>query len=191
MTDADKQLGALERAAKRLGICEVEVPDIPDTAGRVRAVEVKLGEMRRAWNDEAVAAANDPESPHGPETLGDQTPEPGEYGGIKHPKVTGKAYRTVTTSSTKRTYGTAAILNGIADTDELPEVTGPMQALMWAIEQGIAKLTWNWTPLQKAAKALGLPMRVVRHSIVNDGDVKGAWVGEDRTEKSTQEPIPR
>ena len=196
MTEVEKMIRALQRAVKNLEAFTIEVPDIPDAAGDVRAIEVRLQELRWEWNELAVVEAKDPESEYGPETLGPQDPEPSEFGGRVTPRVTGQRYRTVEKSGpTKRTYNTAAILQGIADAEPLEDQIsagaheGPLDALMWAIEQKIAEIKWKWTPLQKAAKALGLPMRVVKHEIADDGDTGGAWVGEEHTTKITQEPI--
>ena len=183
-------LKALETQARALGEVDLEVPDIPDFAGRVRAVEVKLQKMRRAWNEAAVIEAKDPESPHGPETLGGAT-EVSPFGKVTKPKVTGTLYRTVVNTKTDRSYNTGAIINQIADSKLVEDVDTPIEAIMWAVRMGLATLKWNWTPLQKAAKALGLPLRVVPHSIADDGDLDGPWVGEQKTETTTQEPIPQ
>ncbi len=189
MTEIEKLIRALQRATKNLEAVSLETPEVPDAAGAVRAVEVRLGDMRRAWNDAAVADASDPESEYGPDTLGSQEPEKGPYGGTIHPKVTGTKYRTVTTRSCKRTYNTAAIMVGLARADELPEVTDPVEALMWAIENKVATVKWGWRQLEKMAKGLGLPMRVVPREIADDGDIEAPWVGEDWKDKTTQEPI--
>ena len=190
MTDADKALGAIERGTKALLECDPEVIEIPDIAGRMRAVETKLGDQRRDWNEVAVIAASDPEDPAGPDTFGDQTPEPGKFGGIVKPKVTGKQYRTIVQRKTTRSYNTATILAGLADAEELPEIKSPLDAILWARSEGVLTLKWSWTKLQKAAKLLGLPMRVVQHAIEDDATLGGAWVGEAHVDKSTQEPIP-
>ncbi len=196
MTEAEKMIRALQRATKNLEALTIEVPDIPDAAGDVRAIEVRLQSLRKDWNELAVMEAEDPESEYGPETLGSQEPERGQFGGVVRPRVTGERYRTVEKSGpTKRTYNTAAILQGIANAEPLANEMsaeaheGPLDALMWAIEQKVAEIKWKWTPLQKAAKALGLPMRVVKHEIADDGDLDGPWVGEVHSTVTTQEPI--
>ncbi len=189
MTEIEKLIRALQRATKNLEQATVEVPDIPDAAGDVRAIEVRLQALRKEWNELAVVEAKDPESPHGPDTLGSQESEKGQFGGRVTPRVTGQRYRTVEKSGpTKRTYNTAAIIWGIQGSPEAPSVT-PIDALMWAVEQKIATIKWNWTPLQKAAKAMGLPMRVVKHEIADDGGLDGPWVGEVHSTITTQEPI--
>ena len=189
MTEVEKMIRALQRAVKNLEALTIEVPGIPDAAGDVRAIEVRLQALRKDWNELAVTEAKDPESEYGPETLGSQESEKGQFGGIVRPRVTGQRYRTVEKSGpTKRTYNTGAILNGIAESDET-ETSSPLEALMWAIAQKVVTLKWNWTPLQKAAKAFGLPMRVVKHEIADDGDLDGAWVGEEHSTITTQAPI--
>ena len=191
MTEIEKTIRALQRAVKSLETLTIEVPDIPDAAGDIRAVEIRLQALRKDWNELAVTEAKDPESEYGPETLGPQEAEQGQFAGVTRPRVTGARYRTVDKSGpTKRTYNTAAILKGIADRHTgFSAGDGPLDALMWCVEQKLLDLKWKWTPLQKAAKALGLPMRVVKHEIADDGDTGGAWVGEEHSTVTTQEPI--
>ncbi len=196
MTEIEKLIRALQRATKNLEQATVEVPDIPDAAGDVRAIEVRLQALRKDWNELAVVEAKDPESPHGPDTLGSQESEKGQFGGRVTPRVTGQRYRTVEKSGpTKRFYNTAPILQGISQMEHTMvgrdpnEDTTPLDALMWAIEQKIVTIKWNWTPLQKMVKAMGLPMRVVKHEIADDGDLDGPWVGEVHSTITTQEPI--
>lgn len=192
MTEVEKTIRALQRAVKNLEELKIEVPDIPDAAGDVRAMEVRLQALRKDWNELAVTEAKDPESPFGPDTLGSQEPEASQFGGRVTPRVTGQRYRTVEKPGpTKRTYNTAPILHGIAESDSehIVGVSSPLDALMWAVSQKIITIKWNWTPLQKMVKALGLPMRVVKHEIADDGDLDGAWVGEVHSTITTQEPI--
>ena len=189
MTEVEKMIRALQRAVKNLEELTIEVPDIPDAAGDVRAIEVRLQALRKDWNELAVTEAKDPESEFGPETLGPQEPEKGQFGGMVRPRVTGQRYRTVEKSGpTKRTYNTAAILYGIHRAPDATPVT-PIEALMWCIEQKVATIKWNWTPLKKVAGQLGLPMRIVKHEIADDGDLDAAWVGEEHSTITTQEPI--
>ena len=196
MTEVEKTIRALQRAVKNLEKLTIEVLDIPDAAGDIRAVEIRLQSLRKDWNELAVTEAKDPESEFGPETLGSQEAEKGQFGGVVRPRVTGERYRTVEKSGpTKRTYNTGAILHGISTSDNAPieggphDVYSPLEALMWCIEQKVAESKWKWTPLQKAAKALGLPMRIVKHEIADDGDLDGPWVGEEHSTITTQEPI--
>lgn len=179
-------LAALELATKGLSerAGEVTVTEMPDLAGRIRAVERNLADIRKALNETQLEAARDPESEVGPGTF---EPEPTPWGGTVHPKVQGTGYRTVTSRSAKRTYNTAPILVGIAEAVE--GLDGLLDGLVYGLENGLLTVAWRWTPLQKFAQAHGLPMKVVQHPIADDGDLDGPWVGEKWTESVKQEAI--
>ena len=178
----DHFIGCIEDDIRQLRDAPIDIREMPDAAGRVRAIERRLADLRHAWNEEQLAAAKDPESELGPGTF---EPEPSPYGGTIHPKVVGTEYRTVTSRSAKRSFSTAPILVGISEAEGI----GPVEGLMFAIDQGLAAMTWKWTPLKKYVLAKGLPMRVVEHPIPDDGDLDGPWVGELWSESVRQEAI--
>lgn len=164
----------------------IPVVEMPDAAGAVRAVEVKLAAIRQGWNAEQLAAASDPESELGPSTF---PPERGAHG-TRQPQVVGTEFRTVTTRTAKRSYNTAAILCGIARGLSQPGAgVGPIEALTWAVKERLAKVEWRWQELQRVAREYGLPLRVVQGVVADDGDTEGPWVGELWKTRTEQEAL--
>lgn len=205
--DAIEEIGA---AVRRLEAMTIADEDLPDAAEGARLWAGRLGELKREWLDQAMQAMRDPESPVGPATF-DEPPddasrvanEPMPVGPTtKQPRgYTGAGGATVKTSRTaKRSYNTAAILVGIAEGEydqrcavhlaehgpdgptPDPPMT-PVEALLYAVRGGVATVSWKWTPLKDLAAELGLPMRIVKREIADDGDPTGPWVGEVWTEK--------
>ena len=101
--------------------------------GDVRTVERALAELRKGWNETQVEESKDPESEHGPGTF---DPEPSPFGGTVQPRIAGEEFRTVSSRSCTRSYSTAPILAGIAWAEDL----GPIEALMFALNNGLAKM---------------------------------------------------
>jgi hypothetical protein len=180
MTNLKVDIGLLEAAT-------IPIQDMPDAAGMVRAIEVRLADLRHGWNTEQVQAAKDPESEFGPSTL---KPERSAFGTVQ-PQVVGREFRTVTTRTAKRTYNTAPILIGLSKAlaEDDTKVVTPIDALTYAIRERAAEVTWKWTALTRLARDLGLPLKVAKGPIADDGDLDGPWVGEDWRETVTQQAI--
>lgn len=178
-------LASMERdvAELKAGDYDLPVGEMPDLGGRARAVEVALASLRKDWNETQIIETQDPESEFGPGTF---APEPSPFGGKVHPKVVGKSYRTVSSTAVKRTYSTAPIIAGIGEAEEI----SPIDALMFALDNGLAKMEWKWTPLRNYCEARGLALRKVDGKIEDSGDLDGPWIGEDKKTTTRQEAIP-
>jgi len=190
-----KLLERLEATARDLTTAEIDVADVPDFAGRVRAVERLLGEARRRWQDDAVEAAKDPEHEAGPDTFPEPAAEYGQWGGVSVPRVKGREYRTETYSEVKRrTFNRSRILIGLIDCPGLPDVTDIGAALDFVTAHNVARLEWLWQPregggLKRLAAQVGLPMVIVAGEIGDDASDDAPWVGEVREEKTRTVPI--
>ncbi len=189
-------LERLEESTTALADVTLDTVAVPDFAGRVRAIERVLAEVRRRWNDEAVADAQDPESEHGPGIITDPPADVGRFGGVTRTRVVGEQFRTETyRGPTKRSYNTAAILAGLTASEILEDVETPTEALMFCITEGVVTVKWNWQPkqgtgLKRLAEQIGLPMVIVPRDIADDGDLDGPWVGaKPGEEKTRQVPI--
>ena len=180
MADWNDHLETIRAAVRLLAETDIPVAEMPDAAAAVREVERRLANLRRGWNEEQVTAAKDPEGEFGPPTL-----ERTQFGTIR-PVVTGADFRTVTTRSAKRTYNTAAILHGMVARGGFLGVT---DALTFALREGLARVEWRWSDLQRYATTVGLPLRTVPHRIADDGDLDGPWVGEDWKTTVSQKAI--
>ena len=187
-------LERLEESTAALTDVTLDTVAVPDFAGRVRAIERVLAEVRRRWNDEAVADAKDPEGTPDLAISHDPKAEIGRFGGVTRTRVVGDQFRTETYNApTKRTYNTAPILQGI--TEALDDIETPIDALKMCISEGVVTVKWNWQPktgtgLKRLAEQIGLPMIIVPRDIADDGDLDGPWVGaKPGEEKTRQVPI--
>jgi hypothetical protein len=148
-------VGVLESAASRL--VESAVPDslLADVAGRVRAVEVKLGDWRRGMENQAVGltATSDPEEQH---------------------VSTGEAFRLVPTVVIVRTYNTPGILAGVAD------ATGRsiVEVLRSAIDAGAVKLDWSYRAMVKWVKRSGAMLTTASGEVPSESDLGEPMIRE-------------
>ena len=164
---------------------DIPVAEMPDAAGEVRHIERRLAELRHRWNEEQLEATRDPEGEFGPPTL-----ERTQFGTVTT-RLEGAEYRTVTTRTARRTYNTAAILHGVAAAlaERNSVETSEVDALLFSMRAGVASVSWKWTPLQRLARDLGLPLRTVPHAIPDDGDLDAPWIGEQWKETVRQEAV--
>lgn len=103
--------------------------------------------------------------------------------------IAGDTWQTKVARSARRTYNESAIIATLSDaygTD------GPGDALMWALRDGAAKLSWSWSGLRKTFDRFDRPLTIAAHEI-GDGDIDDdgtvPHVGEVWESRITFEPV--
>ena len=152
MTDL---LAALEAAATALLASAVPEAEYADVAGRVRAVEVKLGDWRRGLENQAVGltASSDPETQRSSE---------------------GQQFRLQPTVVIERTYNTPGILAGVSDATGM-SITDVIRS---AIDAGAVRLEWSYRAMVRWVKHCGATLTTKSGQVPSEADLDEPMIRE-------------
>ena len=157
--------------AKALGRETPTDAELADAIGDVRAVEVRLADVRHRW--ESLTAEMDQIFDHDPARRINDNERAGA------PVAVGQRWEVVPIYKTDRTFNPDAILVAVADA--MSNISGADigldRVLRYLTEEDAVKIVWKITGVRRVFAKLGIPLRT-QPEPVEGGDIDGAHVGE-------------
>ena len=164
-------IAQLTDQAKSLGRETPTDAELADAIGDVRAVEVRLADVRHRW--ETLTAEMDQIIDHQPERRINANERAGA------PVAVGQRWEVVPNYKTDRTFNPDAIL--VAVEHELSNISGATigldRVLRYLTREGAVTIGWKITGVRRVFAKLGIPLRTQPEPI-EGGDIDGAHVGE-------------
>ena len=143
--------------------------ELADAIGDVRAVEVRLADIRHRW--ETLTAEMDQIWDHDPTRRINDNERAGA------PVAVGQRWEVVPIYKTDRTFNADAILTAVVDKLSSGTAVSLDRVLRYLTEEDAIKISWKITGVRRVFAKLGIPLRTQPEPI-EGGDIDGNHVGE-------------